>query len=218
MPDLEITNVDAAIAANPWKPWVFVRVETDVGITGYGEATTRPPERGIDRVARFADAFVGTNPFETGRLFTPDSPVGGIDDTTRSAFDIAMWDIKGKYLEVPVYDLLGGSVHGQSLRAYANGWYTDVYTDDRRDPDKFAAAAASVVDAGYDAMKFDPFGNAWRRMDGADFQRSLDCVAAVRETVGPDVDLLIEGHQRFSVPMAMEVARELEAYRPTFFE
>ena len=218
MPDLEITNVETAIAANPWKPWVFVRIETDAGITGYGEATTRPPERGLDRVARFANGLVGTNPFETGRLFTPRSPVGGVDDTTRSAFDIAMWDIKGKYLGVPVYELLGGAIHGHTLRTYANGWYTDVYTDDRRDPEKFADAAEAVVDTGYDAMKFDPFGSAWRRMHGADRRRSLDCVAAVREAVGPDVDLLIEGHQRFSVPMAMEISRELEPYHPTFFE
>ena len=218
MPDLEITNVEAAIAANPWKPWVFVRVETDAGITGYGEATTMPPERGIDRVNRFGDGLIGENPFDTGVLFTPRSPVGRVDDTTRSALDIALWDIKGKYFDCPIYDLLGGSIHGTKLRSYANGWYTDIYADDRRDPAKFAACAAAVVDAGYDAMKFDPFGNAWRRMDRADLNLSIDCVRAVREAVGPDVDLLIEGHQRFSVPMAMEVANQLEPFHPAWFE
>ena len=88
-------------------------------------------------------------------------PTWFFNTTVISAIDIACWDIKGKVLDQPVYNLLGGKVHGDRLRTYANGWYTET-TDDL---DTWKRAAERVVADGYDAMKFDPFGDAWQRMD-----------------------------------------------------
>lgn len=225
MPEITITDIDTAVAANPWKPWLFVRVETDQGIVGYGEGTGGPPEDLVTMIDMMKDSIIGTSPFDTERLFAPIFPAGtgsaphhARQTTALSAIDIAMWDIKAKYLDVPIYQLLGGKLHEGPLRSYANGWYTDIYEDGIRQPDKFAHAASVVVDKGYDALKFDPFGNHWKRMNREEFNRSIACVEAVREEVGPDVDLLIEGHKRFSVPMALEVAREIERFHPAWFE
>lgn len=220
MTDVTITDVDTHIVANPWKPWVFVRLHTDAGVTGLAEATLHGKPRTVaTAVEEMSRYFVGASPFETERLFLEmyrDEAYSdnAVNTTVISAVDIACHDIQAKLFEVPLYELLGGAVHGDSVRAYANGWYTG--TDG--DPDAFAAAAERVVDDGYDAMKFDPFGTAWERMTRAERNRALERVGAVREAVGPDVDLLIEGHGRFTPGVAVEVARDLEQFDPTWFE
>lgn len=221
----QITGVETYVVDNPWKPWVFVEVETDVGVTGVAEATVHKKPRtvatAIDELEQF---YVGEDPFETERLYLEmnrnlsTALPHRINAAVFSAMDIACWDIKGKVLDRPVYELLGGSVHGDSLRAYANAWYTDVNEDGERSPERFAEAAAGVVADGYDALKFDPFGTAWERMTRAETNRSLAIVEAIRDRVGPDIDLLIEGHYRFSHGTAIELARKLEPYDPTWFE
>jgi galactonate dehydratase len=218
--DVAITDVETYVVANPWKPWVFVRLETNVGVHGIAEATVvGKPRTIVTAVEEMSRYFLGASPFDTERLFLEmyrDEAYSDnvVNTTVISAVDIACWDIKGKLLDRPLYDLLGGAVQGTSLRAYANGWYTE--TDG--DPEAFAEAAADVVADGYDAMKFDPFGDAWERMSRARFNHAIDVVAAVREAVGPDVDLLIEGHGRFTPGAAVEIARALEPYDPTWFE
>ncbi len=220
VPDAEITDVETYIVANPWKPWVFVRVETDQGVTGLAEATTHDKPRTVAAaIEEMSDYFVGADPFDTEQLWLEAYrdewySKSVVNTTVISAVDMACWDIKGKLLDVPVRDLLGGSVHGDELRAYANGWYTDTGGS----PEGFAAAAEAVLADGYDAIKFDPFGTAWQRMSAAERNRSIDIVRAVREAVGPDVDLLIEGHGRFTAGQALDVARRLADFDPTWFE
>src|SRR5215475_16201119 len=119
-----------------------------------------------------------------------------------NAIEIACWDILGKSLGVPIWQLLGGKQRPR-LRAYANGWYQGP-----RDPAFFAEAAARVVAMGYTALKFDPFGRAYRFFDAAEERRSLAIVGAVRAAVGDQVDLLIEGHDRFSVSTAIRVGKQ----------
>jgi galactonate dehydratase len=220
MPDVSITGVKTYLIANPWKPWVFVELETDAGVTGLAEATThdkpRTVAKAIDEMSNF---FMGRDPFDTESLWLEmyrDEWFSKniINTTVLSAIDMACWDIKGKVLNKPVYDLLGGPVHGTELWAYANGWYTD--TDG--EPEGFAEAAERVVDDGYDAMKFDPFGTAWQSMTRKEQNHAVDIVRSVREAVGPDVDLLIECHGRFSAAQAVEIARELDEFDPTWFE
>lgn len=220
MSDMQIADVETYIVANPWKPWVFVEVETDAGVTGLAEATTHDKPRTVAAaIDEMADYFIGKDPFDTEQIWLEmyrDEwfSKSVVNTTVCSAIDIACWDIKGKILDKPVYELLGGSVHGEELRTYANGWYTD--TDG--EPEGFARAAERVVDDGYDAMKFDPFGTAWQRMKKKDLNHSVDIVRAVREAVGPDVDLLIEGHGRFTAGQAVEVANRLAEFEPTWFE
>jgi galactonate dehydratase len=220
MTDVRITDLDTFIVANPWKPWVFVRLETDAGVTGLAEATTHDkPRTVVAAIEEMSEFFVGKDPFDTEQIWLEmyrDEwfSKNVVNTTVCSAVDIACWDIKGKLLDRSVADLLGGSVHGDRLRAYANGWYTDA----EGEPEGFAAAAEQVVADGYDAMKFDPFGTAWERMTRAETNHALDIVRAVREAVGPDVDLLIEGHGRFTAGQAVEVARDLAEFNPTWFE
>lgn len=220
MSDVQITDVETYIVANPWKPWVFVELKTDAGVTGLAEATTHDKPRtiaaAIDEMSKY---FIGEDPFDTEKIWLEmyrDEwySKNVVNTTVCSAIDIACWDIKGKLLDKPVYDLLGGQVHGDELRAYANGWYTDADND----PGGFARAAKRVVDDGYDAMKFDPFGTAWQRMSIEELNHSVDIVRAVREEVGPDVDLLIEGHGRFTAGQAVDVAQKLAEFDPTWFE
>ena len=129
-----------------------------------------------------------------------------------AAIEIACWDILGKSLNVPVWQLLGGKLRPR-LRAYANGWYQGP-----RDPGFLAEAASRVKERGYTALKFDPFGSAYRFMDRQDEKLSLEIVRAVRNSVGPEVDLLIEGHDRFSVSTAIRLGRALEEFAPFWFE
>lgn len=220
MSDVEITEVETFIVSNPWKPWVFVRLHTDAGVTGLAEATTHDKPRTIvAAIDEMEDYIVGSDPFDTEdrwlEMYRNEWFSKGVVNTTVvSAIDMASWDIKGKLLDKPVYDLLGGPVHGTRLRAYANGWYTETGGE----PEKFAKAAEQVVSDGYDAMKFDPFGTAWQKMSRRDLNHAIDIVRAVREAVGPDIDLLIEGHGRFSAGQALDIARDLQQYSPTWFE
>lgn len=219
MPDVRITDVETHIVKNPWKPWVFVRLHTNTGIIGVAEATLHAKQatvvQAIEEMQRY---YLGADPFDTERLWLEmyrDEAYSdnAVNMTVISAIDIACWDIKGKLLEEPLYDLIGGRVHDE-IRAYANGWYTDAAGD----PARFAEAAEQVIADGYDAMKFDPFGSAWERMDRGALNHAEDIVAAVREAVGPDVDLLIEGHGRFTPGMAVEIADRLGSYDPSWFE
>jgi galactonate dehydratase len=220
MSDLAITDVDSYIISNPWKPWVIVRLETNEDVHGIAEATTHgKPKTVAAAINEMREYFIGADPFDTERLFLEmyrDEwfSKNVINTTVISAIDIACWDIKGKILEKPLYRLLGGTVHGDQLRAYANGWYTEAAGE----PEGFAKAAERVVADGYDAMKFDPFGDAWERMERSEANTAIAIVEAVREAVGPDVDLLIEGHGRFTAGTAVEIANALAPFDPTWFE
>jgi galactonate dehydratase len=129
-----------------------------------------------------------------------------------SALEIACWDAIGKALGQPIYNLLGGICH-ERIRTYANGWYRCP-----RLPEAFADAARGAVKLGYTALKFDPFGTSWRTLAPREEDLSVEIVAAVREAVGPNVDLAIEAHSRFSVSNAIRIGKRLETYRPAWFE
>jgi galactonate dehydratase len=129
-----------------------------------------------------------------------------------AAIEIACWDILGKSLGAPLWRLLGGKQRPR-IRVYANGWYQGP-----RDPGFFAETAVRLVEMGYTAMKFDPFGTAYRFLDAAEERRSLAIVRAVRQAVGDDVDLCIEGHDRFAVATAIRIGKQLEEFRPMWFE
>lgn len=230
MSELEITDVETFVVDTKRKPWVFVRLTTDEGIHGYGEAPIRVHERNtVPLIKEFGQAVIGMDPFDTGSLFTERgltgvSPNNLLVSTVIGAFDVACWDIKGKYQNTPVHELLGGSVQGDSIRAYANGWYTDIgrvtaeYRETGGVPEQFAEDAARVVDSGYEALKFDPFSFTDSQPSRAELNHAIDIVRAVREAVGPDVDILIEGHKLFTTDRAIQVARRLEQFDPGFFE
>ncbi len=126
---------------------------------------------------------------------------GPIINSAIAAIEMAMWDIVGKALDRPVYDLLGGRMH-ERLPAYANAWYGQAKT-----PAEWEKAAAAVAAKGYRGLKFDPFGDCGRDPTAAEVRRSVELVQAVRQGVGPDVDVLIDAHGRFSVGAAIDICR-----------
>lgn len=215
---MKITDIKTIICGNPWKNWLFVKVETDEGVYGIGEGTLNGLAKTVEAmIHEIKPLVIGMDPFQTEILVQKlwrdlYSEGGQIQGCAISAIEIACWDIKGKALKQPVYNLLGGRCH-EKLRAYANGWYRGP-----RDPESFAIKAKEVVKRGYTALKFDPFGSNWRTMTPEEADLSYEICAAVREAVGPKVDILIEGHCRFSVSEAIKFGERIAHLRPAWFE
>ena len=211
---MKITDLKTFVVGNPWKNWVFVKLETDVGISGLGEATgglaTKPSVGDVEELRRHV---IGEDPRHPERLWYKLHKARYFGTTKgMSAIEQACWDILGKSLGVPCWQLFGSKHHHQ-LRVYANGWYQGPRT-----PAEFAARAAVMAAKGYTALKFDPFGGAYKQIDKESEALAVDIVRAVRQAVGPNVDLLIEFHDRFTVGTAIRVGRKLDEFEPMWFE
>jgi galactonate dehydratase len=160
---------------------------------------------------------LGHDPFEiealVQRLFRKDfGRAGELVMTGMAILEVACWDIMGKALGQPVYRLLGGAVRDR-IKAYANGWYKV-----ERTPEEFHAAARAAVDRGYQALKFDPFGAGFYELELPEKVRVVSLVEAVRDAVGPEVEILVEMHGRFNPVTAIEIARELAPFKPSWYE
>jgi len=216
---MRISAIETYIAGNPWKNWLFTRVLTDEeGLYGVGEGTANYFAKTVEAaIHEIGPLVIGMDPFQietiSQKLIRDVYTDGGqIHMCAVAAIEIACWDIIGKATKQPIYNLMGGRCH-ERLRAYANGWYRG-----SRTPESFAKNARTVVARGYSAMKLDPFGDNWRTLSRREFDLSMEIVRAVRETVGAGVDMLIEGHSRFNVATAIQVAAALEEHRPIWFE
>ncbi len=198
--------------------WAFVKVYTDEGIDGVGEATLEYKEKAlVGAVEHIKDALLGKDPTNIEKItheLYRDSywRCGPVLMSAISAIEVALWDILGKSLNVPVYKLLGGKTMDK-VRIYVNGWFAGAKT-----PEEFGEKARIAVQRGVTAMKWDPFGKSYMEISNKDLDIALRCVAAVREAVGNEVDLLIEGHGRFNVNTGIKIAKELEQFKPMFFE
>lgn len=215
---MRITGVNTFLVGNPWKNWLFVRVDTDEGLHGVGEGTLNAFSATVEAaIHELEDACIGQDPANIELIIqrmTRDvySDGGQIHGSAVAAIEVACWDILGKAVGRPVHALMGGKVRDRT-RAYANGWYRT-----ERTPEAIAEAARGVVALGYTALKIDPFGAAWRVQDRREEDLSIAIVAAVREAIGDEVDLFVEGHCRFSVSTALRLADRLADYRPGWFE
>ena len=202
------------------KNWLFVKIETDQGLYGWGEAYTQADrdqaiETHINQLGRY---LTGRDPFAikhfTFLAYNDYANKRGSMEfyCAISAIEQALWDIVGKATDQPVYNLLGGKCR-ERVRVYANGW------GGGGTPDEAAKQAAAVVAQGFTALKFDPFPNPWRAyIDRRQEDEAVTKVAAVREAVGPDVEILIEVHRRLAPMHAIRVAQRLEVYRPFWYE
>ncbi len=215
---MKITGIDTYVVAMPWKNWLFVEVHTDEGITGVGEATVNAFARTVEAGIREQETLIiGKDPFSPRRitegirrdLYTDGGQVQGC---IASAIEVACFDIMGKALNTPVYNLIGGK-YRERIRTYANGWYRG-----ERTPENFGKCAKEAVAMGYTAIKFDPFGDAYRVISRHEEDLSIAIVQGVREAVGPDIELLIEGHSRFTVATAITIGYRLEPFRIGWFE
>lgn len=216
---MRIVEVRPLVLGAAWRNLTFVVVRTDEGLEGVGEvrminhtsALLGYLEEAVPTHVLGADPFA----FESlaRRMIRDDyARAGQIAMSALAVLEIACWDIVGKALDQPVYRLLGGPIRDR-IAAYANGWYTV-----ERTPEEFHAAARRALAKGYRGMKLDPFGTAWQELEPAELRRAVALVEAVRDAVGPDGEVFVEMHGRFTPAQAIAIARELEPYRPGWIE
>jgi galactonate dehydratase len=203
--------------------WVFLRVETDTGHVGWGEPNLEgKADAVLGALAELEDYFVGKDPRRTehhwqavyrGSFYHR----GAVLNSALAGIDQALWDLKGKELGVPVYELLGGPTR-ESVRVYAP--VVGDESPERLDgpPELLAERAIERVEDGYDAIKVIPFAETWpvALPDAVDAIEAR--VRAVREAVGPGVDVAIDAHGKLSPAMARRVLVRLEPYEPMFVE
>ena len=198
--------------------FVFVKLYTDAGIDGVGEATlewkTKTVVAALEELERL---LVGKDPFATEQLVETlhrDSywRTGAVFRSALGAVEAALLDIKGKALGVPVYELLGGKQRDR-LKCYANHWFYGAET-----AAEYAEAAGRAVAMGFRALKWDPFGTAWLEMDRPERRRTIEIVEAVRAAVGPDIDLMLDVHGRLNVPTAIAMTQELARFDLAWIE
>jgi galactonate dehydratase len=216
---VKVTSARTIIVGTPWRELVFLELETDAGLVGTSEV--RMVSRTDPLVACLGELapryVIGADPFDIERLVWNiqrgdfDRP-GEISQSALASFEVACWDLVGQSLGTPVWKLLGGKFHAR-VPAYANGWYQS-----ERHPPKIATLATRVVAKGYRAMKLDPFGHASVELAAPERRRAVAIVAAVREAVGPDVQIMLEMHGRFTAATAAAVAKLVEPYAPAWIE
>ena len=224
--DLQVTNVTSAYLRGGSR--LFVRIETNQGITGYGE--------GVDAVSgthqlvqNLGRRLLRRNPLDVHRLFEDIRRGGvfggaqsGVYVAVLSALETALWDVAGKALELPVYQLLGGKFRDR-VRVYMD---TALYQSRNPAPEQFAEAAREAVEMGMTGIKFDldQAGDPsrydqynWTASQG-ELQRMVDQVAAARAAVGPNVDICCDMHGRYDLPTGKKVAELLEPYNLMWLE
>jgi galactonate dehydratase len=216
---MKIADVTPMTMGTEWRNITFVKVRTDEGLVGVADVRALNRTEAVvgylkEAVPRYV---LGADPFDiellVNRMFLEDfGRVGEIVMTGIALIEIACWDIVGQALGQPVYRLLGGAVRPK-IKAYANGWYTV-----ERTPEEFHAAARRVVERGYLGLKFDPFGAGFYEMDRSQKIRVIELVEAVRDAVGPLTEIFVEMHGRFNPVTAVEFARELAPFRPSWLE
>ncbi len=233
---MKITDAKTYVVGNPpphfgGRYWIFLKLTADSGVEGFGEAYSVPfhPHVAEKMIADVCERHViGFDPFKIERLWRiifssgysqrPDLSIMAII----SAVEMACWDIIGKELNKPVYELLGGQIH-EKLRSYTYLYpkendESDVY----RDPELAAERAAEYVQQGFTAVKFDPVGpyTAFdpRQLSLEALERSEKYVKSVREAVGSKCDLLFGTHGQMTTSSAIRLARRLEKYDPMWLE
>ena len=239
--DCELVNRHKEmVGVNP----ILIRVNTDEGISGVGEvglAYGAGAKAGVAIIRDLAPYVLGKDPMKVEAIWEnlfratfwgmSGGPVfyGGM-----SAIDIALWDIRGKALNAPVYQLLGGKTN-DNLRTYASqlqfGW--DEHMAALKTPDQYAEVAKYAVSQGYDALKVDPImvlrndvppfrhdvhQSFFGLMLADEVRMAEERIAAMREAVGPDVDIICEIHSLLGTNAAMQLARVLEPYNIFYYE
>jgi galactonate dehydratase len=211
--------------------WLFVRLHCDAGLVGLGEAsdafgyanTTPAQAQQMEReLARFSELAIGESPLEIERYRARGrarASAGGLAAATAfSAIEHALWDLSGQLLGKSIAELLG-EVRRAQLPIYAN---INRATQPRT-PEGFAATAKRAVADGFRAVKLAPFDGFERTAfsnpaAAPPVALGIDCVAAVRDAIGPGVELMVDAHSLFDVPLAIDVAKRLEPYQLAWYE
>jgi len=205
---MKITKIETYSVSVGWKNWLFIKVLTDEDVYGISEATINgfiaTTERAVHELAHFA---VGQDPRRVNwladKIISTFADVGHIHRMVMGAIEVACWDILGKSLGVPIWQLLGGR-YRDSILGYANGWYRT-----ERTAEHFVRIAEPVVAMGFKAVKLDPFGTAKGFCSNTDLNVAYDILKALRERFGPELKILIDVHTRFAPSETLRIARRM---------
>ena len=213
---MKITKVEALMVDR----FCFARIETDAGLTGIGETGAWGQlEASAASITKFAEYLVGRDPMPIEHhwnvMLRANHFTGGAISGAVSAIDIALWDIKGKFFGVPVYELLGGQMrHKARLYGHVKG----------RTRETLIAEAVRLKAEGFTALgHLNPLldedeETPYYKPHAQKMHDAIETVRLLREAVGPGVDLCIEIHRRLTPPEAIALGRGIEQYTPMFFE
>ena len=210
------------------REYVFIEVSTDEGITGWGEITGTLPvaNRSVCAALRHvSDLIEGDDPrlieMIWNKIFRSFTYMGSRGATTNiiSAIDIALWDIRGKVLGLPISELFGGPVR--------DGVPIYCHPQNGSSIEEMVQHVKAIVETGQKALKLDPFqphheeesnGYLTGKLSAESENLGADRIAAIREAVGPDIEVMIDCHGRFDAPTAIRLAKALEPYNIWWFE
>lgn len=219
---LKIRRVDPyIIRIGSRRDIVCVRIETEEGIHGWGEGTTPPTvEPVVATIRSFRELLTGASAWEIERLWrkmyiVEENTLGGTLYAAISAIDIALWDIVGKHLNVPVYQILGGKVFDR-LRIYTSYRWGNI----PRTAEAYRARTKELIAQGATAGKYDPFGEYPefdRQLPTSTLNEVREMIRGIREA-GPDFDICVEAHAKFNVASAGRIIKMLEPFDPFFLE
>ena len=213
---MKITDIKIHLASE-WRTFLFVTVHTDEGIVGIGEGGITSRELGVKGVLEhLKPLLIGQDPFDTEKIWQQCwrggfFPSGQILSGAIAAIDIALWDIKGKALGVPVYKLLGGKSRDKVLTyCHLNARETDELVD----------LAKAAVEQGWKALRFEPNYNDEVGIFDAKKAHylAIEQWCALRDAIGNDIELCFDAHTRLSVSEAITLCREIEKFKPMFVE
>lgn len=230
--DVKVFRMATPVHKTAGTNWLFVRIDTDSGISGWGEGSLQYKDAALEaEILDFGKFLEGKDPLRIdwiwSSLYRRVTWAGGpVSMSAISAIDLALWDLKAKSLEIPVWELAGG-MHRDRLRIYANGWFEDLTEPvsgvpaetiaRQASPQLHAEAALRLRDAGWTALKFYPFGGP-QTITPQRIQHGVDLVRAVRDAVGPDMEIGIDVRARLDPWSAGRVAQQLEQFNIAWME
>ena len=227
--DVKVFRMATPVHKTAGTNWLFVRIDTDAGISGWGEGSLQYKDAALEaEILDFGKFLEGKDPRRIdwiwSSLYRRVTWTGGpVSMSAISAIDLALWDLKAKSLEIPVWELAGG-MHRERVRVYANGWFEDLSEPvpaetvaRRASPQLHAEAALRLRDEGWTALKFYPFGGP-QTITPQRIQHGVDLVKAVRDAVGPDMEIGIDVRARLDPWSAGRVAQQLEQFNIAWME
>ncbi|MGE5455111.1 MAG: mandelate racemase/muconate lactonizing enzyme family protein [Methylocystaceae bacterium] len=234
----QAATANTAVGGVPWCP-ICVRINTDQGISGFGEiglAYGNAQNAGFGQGIDFAKCIIGMDPMNIEAIWNKLHRLtfwgmggGSAVFAGISGIDIALWDIKGKVYNAPVYQLLGGKTNDK-LRAYASQIQFDWGKESHSlvQPEEYAEAARKAMADGFDAVKVDPIGfdlngkwmgwSSYGLLKQEQLRVAVARVAAIREAGGPDLDIIIELHSLTDTNTSVQLGRELEQFNCFYYE
>ena len=223
---MKITRIEPIVVGAPTpgcgllsnRNYIFVKVHTDEGITGLGEATLEGYDQTIKGLLKdLENLLIGEDPtrieYLSQVMIRQKFWKGGVlKGTAVAGIELALWDILGKSAGLPVYKLVGGACRDK-IRVYANGW-----SGGATDPVQIREKAGEALAAGYRAFKFSLAVAGWPLNDRELIRKIVKSAEVIREAVGMDCPLMFDGHGRYDADLAIQIGRALKDFDLYFFE